>query len=149
MKTKQFEIQFTEFIPEKLKNDVLYISIEYATASHKCACGCGNEVVTPFTPTDWKLIYDGETITISPSIGNWSYACRSHYIIKNSRVIWANEMSQETIEHGRKIDRARKKTYYKDDSKSSHEQINSQSRAITNKPIGIVGRILRLLGLKN
>ncbi len=30
----------------------LYISIPYVTAAHKCPCGCGEEIVTPLSPTD-------------------------------------------------------------------------------------------------
>jgi hypothetical protein len=72
---------------DQLKDQTIYISLEYNTVLHKCACGCGKEVCTPITPRDWKLIYDGQTITIHPSIGNWQYPCRSHYIIRNDMAI--------------------------------------------------------------
>jgi hypothetical protein len=36
----------------------LYVSLEYATAIHACACGCGNEVVTPLSPNGWKLTFE-------------------------------------------------------------------------------------------
>ena len=58
--------EFVEFIPEELKEGVLYISINYATASHLCCCGCGNRVVTPITPDDWKLIFDGVSVSLHP-----------------------------------------------------------------------------------
>lgn len=80
--------KFVTSVPEILEDGVLYISIEYATAIHKCCCGCGSQVVTPFSPKGWKLIFDGETITLRPSIGNWSFKCQSHYFITNSRVEW-------------------------------------------------------------
>jgi len=67
--------EFVEHIPEELEEGVLYVSITYATAAHKCACGCGREVITPFTPTDWKMTFDGETISLAPSIGNWNFEC--------------------------------------------------------------------------
>ncbi len=108
MATKQLKVQFTEFIPEEIKEGVIYISMEYATASHKCACGCGQEVVTPFTPTDWKLVYNGESVSLSPSIGNWSYPCRAHYLIQNNLIVWAGDMSQGAIEVGRRRDRRNK-----------------------------------------
>ena len=63
----------------------IYVSIAYATAVHKCACGCGKEVVTPLSPTDWKLIFDGKTVSLDPSIGNWGFPCRSHYWVRNNR----------------------------------------------------------------
>ena len=44
--------KFVEFIPEVLEDGILYISLTYCTAIHKCVCGCNNEVVTPFSPTD-------------------------------------------------------------------------------------------------
>ncbi len=71
--------EFVEFIPCELEEGVLYISIPYTTAVHNCCCGCGNRVVTPLTPADWKLSYDGEAVWLSPSIGNWNFPCQSHY----------------------------------------------------------------------
>jgi len=44
--------EFVEFIPEDLEQGTLYISIRYKTGTHLCCCGCGNIVVTPFSPTD-------------------------------------------------------------------------------------------------
>jgi hypothetical protein len=29
--------------------------VAFRTAAHCCCCGCGEEVVTPFTPTDWSM----------------------------------------------------------------------------------------------
>lgn len=72
---------FVEHIPEKVEPGILYVSMEYGTAAHSCYCGCGEEVVTPFTPTDWKMIFDGETVSLNPSIGNWTLDCRAHYVI--------------------------------------------------------------------
>jgi hypothetical protein len=58
--------EFVEFIPDELKEWTIYISIPYATVAHKCCCGCGTEVVTPLSPTDWKLTFDGESIFAGP-----------------------------------------------------------------------------------
>jgi Family of unknown function (DUF6527) len=81
---KTLHHKFVEYVPDKLENNVLYISIEHCTAIHKCMCGCGNEVVTPFSPDAWQLCFDGKTVTLYPSIGNWNFKCKSHYwIIKN------------------------------------------------------------------
>jgi len=104
--------EFVEFIPDDLKEGVVYVSIPYATVAHKCCCGCGKEVVTPLSPTDWKLIFDGNTISLHPSIGNWSFPCRSHYWIRNNRVQWAEKWSQERIDAGRSYDRRAKETYF-------------------------------------
>ena len=97
--------EFVEFIPEHLQEGVLYVSVTYATAVHLCFCGCGREVVTPLSPTDWKLTFNGETVSLSPSIGNWSFSCRSHYWIESNCVQWCGDMPQKAIEAGRARDR--------------------------------------------
>ena len=93
--------EFVEFIPDEMQQETLYISIRFATASHLCCCGCGSKVVTPIRPTDWKLIFDGKTVSLHPSIGNWSFPCQSHYWIRNSRVEWTSRWSHAKIEQGR------------------------------------------------
>jgi len=110
MKTLQHK--FVEFIPDQLEQDVLYISIPYCTAIHKCVCGCGNEVVTPITPTDWQLFFNGETVSLRPSIGNWNFACRSHYWIVNNKVRHSNQWTEDEIEAGRKKDDKKKKKFF-------------------------------------
>lgn len=109
---KRLRHEFVTGIPEKLEQDVVYVSIPYATVTHLCACGCGNEVNTPLTPTDWAVIYDGETISLDPSIGNWSLPCRSHYWIRNDQVIWAKSWSQKKIDKGREADQKNKAKFF-------------------------------------
>src|SRR5207249_907622 len=70
--------EFIEFIPEELVDGVVYISIEYATASHRCMCGCSSKIVTPLAPNRWAITFDGHTVSLRPSIGNWSYQCKAH-----------------------------------------------------------------------
>lgn len=104
--------EFVEFVPEELEQGTIYISIRFATASHLCVCGCGNKVVTPIRPTDWKLIFDGKTISLEPSIGNWSFPCQSHYFIRNNCVRWSAKWSPEQIERGRVSDVHAKQRYF-------------------------------------
>jgi hypothetical protein len=104
--------QFVEFIPDELEEGIIYITTEYATAVHRCCCGCGSEVVTNFSPTDWKLVFDGETISLDPSVGNWSFPCQSHYWIRRNRVAWAGQMSRAQIKAGRTRDRSLKDAYF-------------------------------------
>jgi hypothetical protein len=101
--------RFVEYIPDELEEGVLYISIEYCTAVHKCACGCGNEVVTPLTPTDWEITFNGKTVSLYPSIGNWSFECKSHYFITNNKIRYARRWSELKIAQGRKEDSKNKK----------------------------------------
>ena len=107
-----FRHEFIESFPDKLEHGVLYISIEYATATHCCACGCGNEVVTPLSPTDWQLHFDGVSISLTPSIGNWNFPCRSHYFIRHNNVQWARQWSKKEVETGRAHDRDVKEEYF-------------------------------------
>lgn len=104
--------RFTEHIPENTEPGLLYISMEYGTAVHLCCCGCGSEVVTPFTPTDWKMTFDGETVSLCPSIGSWTLPCRSHYVIDRGRVREAPSWSNEQIAAERQRDKRAKHQHY-------------------------------------
>lgn len=104
--------RFVEFVPDVLEEGVLYVSLEYATAVHRCFCGCGKEVVTPISPTDWLLSYDGESVSLDPSIGNWSFPCRAHYWIRKNKVHWYGDMPQGLIDAGRRRDKKAKAAYY-------------------------------------
>lgn len=112
MKQAFLRPQFVEFIPEHLEEGVLYISQRYRTATHLCCCGCGEEVVTPLAPTDWSLQVVNGAATLHPSIGNWSFACRSHYWIRNGKVVWAASMSRQEIERGRMLDQRMRDAYF-------------------------------------
>jgi len=72
----------------------------------------GEQVITPFTPTDWKLTFDGETVSLWPSIGNWNFSCRSHYIIRHSRIVSADPWDDDHIRWGRRRDKKKKEQYY-------------------------------------
>jgi hypothetical protein len=96
--------RFIKNAPDELEEGILYISLEYGNVMHKCACGCGNEVNTPLSPVDWQLLYDGKTISLYPSIGNWNFPCQSHYWITNGEVEWAPKWTKEKIERERKRD---------------------------------------------
>jgi hypothetical protein len=103
---------FVRSVPRELEPGVLYVSIEYATVVHACCCGCGEQVVTPLTPTDWRMTYDGESVSLHPSVGNWNQKCRSHYNILQNRVIEASSWSNAQIETERSRDQRAKAAYY-------------------------------------
>ena len=104
--------EFVKSIPKELEERTLYVSMHYATVAHKCCCGCGREVITPLSPTDWELTYDGDSISLSPSIGNWSIECRSHYWVHKSIVKWEALWSRSRIKAGRVYDRKAKEAWY-------------------------------------
>lgn len=112
MRCQKLEHRFVQFVPEKLEPGVLYISLEFCTASHACCCGCGEEVVTPLSPVQWRITFDGETVSLWPSIGSWSLQCRSHYVIDHGRVLTAPPWNDAQVEAGRQRDREERAHHY-------------------------------------
>lgn len=129
--------EFVEYISDELMDGTIYISIAFATAAHKCCCGCGNEVITPLSPKEWQLIFDGESISLYPSIGNWSFDCKSHYWITNSKVEWARKWSQKEINVVRHQDYLNKKKYHGEKSLPPSEEINANHRESKNDKLEI------------
>ena len=111
MRVSQITPVFVEFIPDQLESGKLYISEEYETAVHKCCCGCGEEVVTPLSPADWRCTKGANGVSLSPSIGNWSYQCKSHYFIRHNKVVWAGSMTDSQIEQVKNQDLNDKANY--------------------------------------
>ncbi len=125
MRRSAISHRLTEFIPAELDEGIVYVSIEYATASHLCCCGCGEKVVTPMTPTDWKIIFNGEAVSLHPSIGNWGFECRSHYWIKEDRVVWADNMTDQTVKNIRRLDRKKKDRFYRNNPVKEHSWLKN------------------------
>jgi Family of unknown function (DUF6527) len=99
MADDQMRIRFVDEAPDELEERTLYISMECANVLHKCVCGCGREVSTPLLPQGgWGLTFDGKTVSLNPSVGNWKFPCKSHYWIRRSRIIWAEPWSDNKIE---------------------------------------------------
>jgi len=105
--------KFVEYIPEVIEDGIVYVSIKYRSATHNCVCGCGNKVVTPISPKDWQLTFDGKTISLYPSIGNWNFECKSHYWITKGIVRHARTWDDEEIKLNREYDVAQKESNYK------------------------------------
>ena len=111
MKTQRLTIKFVESAPRPLSEGVLYISDRFKTALHLCCCGCGEEVVTPLNPAGWSYKQASGKVTLKPSIGNWSFPCRSHYLIINNAVVWAKPMSDQQIANVKAKDARDKKAF--------------------------------------
>ena len=116
--------KFVEFIPAKPEEGVLYISIEYKTATHLCACGCGERVITPISPVDWKMTFNGESVSLSPSIGNWRFACKSHYFIRNNKVEWAGSWNEDEINACQSAEIKKERAYLHEKTKDSLDNDN-------------------------
>lgn len=146
---KNITHEFVEFVPADLVEGVVYVSIPYSTVVHKCLCGCGMKVVTPIRPDKWTLTYNGEAISLDPSIGNWSFSCRSHYFIRKGRVLEAGPMSQSEVRRGRAHDAALTAAFH-----GEVEPRSAASRAATprakpkveeKKKVGIWAAIINIL----
>jgi hypothetical protein len=74
----------------------------------------------------------GKTVSLIPSIGNWSFACKSHYWISNNKVLWASKLSARQIDQVKARDKADKKAYIVAINKQKERQV---------KPISFVARV--------
>lgn len=106
------DLERVDIMPKELQPGVLYVSLEFGTAAHLCACGCGEKVRTPLGPTEWSFTDSREGPTLYPSIGNWQQTCQSHYWIRKGEIIWAEEWTAEQIEAGRLGEQRRRQVYY-------------------------------------
>ncbi len=104
-RTTSLAHEFVEYVPENVEAGKLYVSIPFKVAVHLCCCGCGVEVATPLSPADWKLTFDGDTVSLWPSIGNWGLPCKSHYWIEEDRVVWAAAWTKKQIASARLRDK--------------------------------------------
>lgn len=86
---------FVETIPRlpEMEEGTLYVSMRFATLSHLCPCGCGRLVDVTLDPATRSLTYDGEYLTLRPSIGV-TFPCESHYSIVRNAVMWYPPISK-------------------------------------------------------
>jgi hypothetical protein len=99
-------------MPKELEAGVLYVSEEFGAVAHLCPCGCGSKVRTPLGPTEWSLKITNHGPSLFPSIGNWQLPCKSHYWIKNGKIIWAGTWTPKQIATGRHNEEERRHAYY-------------------------------------
>ena len=108
----RFELQRVHYMPKELKPGVLYVSEEFSTAAHLCACGCGSKIRTPLGPTEWKVMETKKGLSLYPSVGNWQQPCQSHYWIERGEVRWSPKWTHEEITMGRRQEEERRRAYY-------------------------------------
>lgn len=121
-RAQRIEYVLVDQIPRQMREATLYISLRFATAIHLCCCGCGTQITTPLRPTDWRLTFDGESVSLHPSVGNSGLACQSHYWIERCRVRWAPPLSRAEIDAARDADRDAKAAYFGGSSSNPDEQ---------------------------
>ena len=103
--------EFVDTFPAAMSPGVLYVSIAYRTTGHLCCCGCGSEVVAPLAPAQWSITFNGETVSMHPSIGNGALECQSHYVIRRNEVLWRRKLTPEEIIDNRSRDRTALERY--------------------------------------
>jgi hypothetical protein len=108
----KIELHRVHYMPKELKPGVLYVSEEFGTAAHLCACGCGSKIRTPLGPTEWSLEETDSGPTLRPSVGNWQQACQSHYWIYRGEIVWSDKWTPEQIAAGRRREDERRRQYY-------------------------------------
>ena len=64
------------------------------------------------TWTRASVAVDGDAVSVYPSIGNWSFPCKSHYWINCGQISWAEQWSEAQIRYGRQRDRIAKQRQY-------------------------------------
>jgi hypothetical protein len=72
------------------------------------------------------MTFDGVSISLWPSIGNWNFPCRSHYIVKANRIIEATPWSQTMVEAERERDKSAKAEYF------ARQQIQDKPRVASD-----------------
>jgi len=97
---------FVEAIPRlpEMEEGTLYVSMRFATLSHLCPCGCRRLVDVTLGPATRSLTYDGEHLTLRPSIGV-QFPCRSHYSIVRNAITWYPPISESEASWYRRIRR--------------------------------------------
>ena len=97
-------LQRVQFMPKELQPGILYYAEEYGAAAHLCACGCGSKIRTPIDTVEWAIEEEEDGPSLWPSVGNWQKPCRSHYVIRNGRVIWCKTWTEREIQEGRQLE---------------------------------------------
>jgi len=112
VKVERFRIEDVEYMPAQLEDGVLYVSEKYRTAAHLCPCGCAQKVRTQLGPLGWSLKRTRKGPTLWPSIGNWQKDCRSHYYIRDGKVLWQSDWTPEEVDMGRRAETERRDAYF-------------------------------------
>lgn len=98
MRLTELQPIFVEYVPEVLEAGKLYISNEFETTVHLCACGwCNVKTVLPFGRWNeieggvaWTLTQENGEVTLEPSIGCYQHPCKSHYYIRKNKIDWCD-----------------------------------------------------------
>ncbi|WP_292784080.1 DUF6527 family protein [Methylophilus sp. UBA6697] len=142
MKINYLQPEYVVSFPDQLKEGVLYISEEYASAAHACCCGCGEEVLTPLKPSKWHLSKSKNGVSLHPSIGNWKFDCQSHYWIKENRVLDAGKMSRQRIEAVKAKDKVDNRRYIAQKNSATEAIEKNSPKSLPSKNLGFFSKMI-------
>ncbi len=84
--------EFPEYC-KKYEINLIGENDQFDFLSMTCPCGCKEQLKLSLVKKDkphWEVIINNKKISISPSIWK-NKGCKSHFFIRNSKVIWAKE----------------------------------------------------------
>lgn len=108
----KIRLEKVHYMPKRLAPGILYVSYEFGTAAHLCACGCGEKVRTPLGATEWTIKEHATGPSLWPSVGNWQRPCKSHYVIAEGEIVWAPRWSDAQVSSGRAREQHRREAYF-------------------------------------
>jgi hypothetical protein len=111
---KELKLEIVRLLPHQLQPGILYVSIEHEVAGHLCPCGCNTKVFTRLGPAGWSFKEENGKATLNPSLGNWQLPCRSHYWIRENKIEWSEQWTDEEIEEGKNSDLDKKRRYFEE-----------------------------------
>ena len=79
-----------------MKHGILYLKHnedDTYESFHLCPCGCGEPVYLQYGGKGWNITLsingrELKSVTISPSVGCFDFPCKSHYFIRNNKIVW-------------------------------------------------------------
>jgi hypothetical protein len=69
---------------------------------------------------------------LAPSVGNWQLPCKSHYIIREGRILWARAWTPDQITAGRQAEEWRHRAYFEDRARQRGSMLQRAWRWIKN-----------------
>lgn len=142
MSVAGYRLVEVESFPRPLDAGVLYFSNRFSAAAHTCACGCGQEVITPISPVQWRLTRSADGASLRPSIGNWNFPCRSHYWITRGRVEWDEDMGEDKIRAGRAFNAKLRERYFEEQNSREEPAAAVLSERSQEAKRGLLNRLI-------
>ena len=136
MKLRQITPEFVDEISRELDPGKLYVCGRYRAVKHLVCVRLRRRDQHPLHPTGWTLICDGVSVSLWPSIGNWSEKCQSHYWIRNNKIHWASKWSRRKILKTRKARDLELKQYF---SANAYPETNHSMPKALRWPLSLRG----------